>query len=112
MSDLKPCPFFKVEKDIGHSPYTMKRRSFWNVKCTCGARGPMSPSEDYAIKTWNTRPELIEDIIIVGYEEIREIYAGMDGFISETAPEGYQQRIIKQMYDVAIKNIEPLKSKR
>jgi len=34
-------------------------------------------------------------------EEIAEIYAGMEGFIAETAPEGYQQRIIEQMYNAA-----------
>lgn len=34
--------------------------------------------------------------------EIREIYAGMDGFIPETAPESYQQRVIKQMYGIAV----------
>lgn len=42
-------------------------------------------------------------------EEIREIYADMDGFIPETAPEGYQQRIIKQMWEVtkqALANID------
>jgi hypothetical protein len=38
--------------------------------------------------------------------EIREIYAGMDGFIPETAPEGYQQRIIKQMYDAAVRALD------
>lgn len=36
-------------------------------------------------------------------EEIREIYVGMEGVIVETAPEGYQQYILKQIYDVAIK---------
>lgn len=34
-------------------------------------------------------------------QEIVEIYAGMEGFVAETAPEGYQQRIIEQMYSVA-----------
>ena len=38
--------------------------------------------------------------------EIREIYAGMDGSIPETAAEAYQQRIIKQMYDAAIEAIK------
>jgi len=33
--------------------------------------------------------------------EVREIYAGMEGFIPETAPEGYCLRIIRQMYDAA-----------
>ncbi|PUB87054.1 MAG: hypothetical protein DBP02_02075 [gamma proteobacterium symbiont of Ctena orbiculata] len=39
-------------------------------------------------------------------EEIREIYAGMDGFIPKTAPEAYQERIIRQMYQCAIDGIE------
>ena len=34
-------------------------------------------------------------------QEIIEIYAGMDGFEPETAPEAYQKRIIEQMYEVA-----------
>jgi hypothetical protein len=33
--------------------------------------------------------------------EIYEVYAGSDGFIPETAPEAYQQRLIKQMADIA-----------
>lgn len=36
-------------------------------------------------------------------EEIREIYAGIEGFIPLTAPEGYQQHVLKQIYDVAVK---------
>lgn|SRR5574343_871123 len=35
-------------------------------------------------------------------DEVREIYAGMDGFIPQTAPEGYLLRIVKQMYDAAM----------
>jgi hypothetical protein len=35
--------------------------------------------------------------------EIMEIYAGMEGFVTETAPEAYLQTILKQMYDVAKK---------
>ena len=31
--------------------------------------------------------------------EAYEVYAGSDGFIPETAGEGYQQQIIKQMVD-------------
>ena len=37
--------------------------------------------------------------------EASEVYAGMDGFIAQTAPEGYQQRILKQMYD-ALQGVE------
>ena len=32
--------------------------------------------------------------------EAYEVYAGSDGFIPETAAEGYQQQIIKQMVDI------------
>jgi hypothetical protein len=42
---------------------------------------------------------------LMALKEIREIYAGMEGFIPETCPEGYQQRIIKQMYIVAVEAI-------
>ncbi len=38
-----------------------------------------------------------------GYDEIVEIYANMEGFIPETSPEGYQQKIIRDMYEVATK---------
>ncbi len=40
-----------------------------------------------------------EQALVEALRNIREIYAGMEGFISETAPEGYQQQIIKQMYE-------------
>lgn len=39
--------------------------------------------------------------------EVREIYAGMEGFIPETAPEGYQQRIIQQMYEATLPTSKP-----
>lgn len=35
-------------------------------------------------------------------DAVREIYAGMEGFIAQTAPEGYLQRIVKQMYEAAL----------
>jgi len=34
--------------------------------------------------------------------EIREIWAGSEGFIPETCPEGYLQRLLKQCYQVAV----------
>jgi len=40
-------------------------------------------------------------VLLEALKEIREIYAGMEGFIPETAPEGYCQHIIKQMYEAA-----------
>ena len=39
-------------------------------------------------------------------EEIREVYAGMDGFVPETCPEGYQQRLLKRMYDIAVEALK------
>ena len=41
-----------------------------------------------------------------GMREIYEVWAGSDGFIPETAPEGYQQQIIKQMVDIAAKHMK------
>jgi len=38
---------------------------------------------------------------IEALKEIIEIYANMEGFIPEAAPEDYQQRIIEQMYECA-----------
>lgn len=47
---------------------------------------------------WNMMPRHRERKAL---QEIIEIYAGMDGFVAETAPEAYQERIIEQMYSVA-----------
>lgn len=44
------------------------------------------------------KAEAKRDELREALEEIREIYAGMDGFIPETAPEGYLQRIIEKMW--------------
>ena len=44
------------------------------------------------------KAEAERDELREALEEIREIYAGMDGFIPETAPEGYLQRIIEKMW--------------
>jgi len=38
--------------------------------------------------------------------EIREVYAGMEGFVPETCPEGYQQRLLKRMYDIAVEALK------
>lgn len=43
-----------------------------------------------------------EDMARNALREIVEIYAGMDGFITETAPEAYQKRIIEQMNRIAV----------
>ena len=52
----------------------------------------------------------MKDNLLQALEEIREIYAGMDGFIPETAPEAYQQTKLKQMYEVACEAIRAHKS--
>ena len=49
---LKQCPFILTEKEIGHNPYTLYDDGFWFFQCTCGARSPLSPTEDYAIQSW------------------------------------------------------------
>ncbi len=36
-------------------------------------------------------------------EEIREVWAGSDGLVPETCPEGYLQRLLKQCYSIAVK---------
>lgn len=35
-------------------------------------------------------------------KSVQEVYAGMEGFVCETAPEAYQNRIIEQMYKASI----------
>jgi hypothetical protein len=39
--------------------------------------------------------------------EVYEIWAGMEGFESQTAPEAYQRRIIEQMRDAAQRGLGP-----
>lgn len=34
--------------------------------------------------------------------EIREVWAGSDGFIPETCPEGYLQKLVKDCYQIAV----------
>ena len=38
-------------------------------------------------------------------EEIREIYAGSEGFVAQTAPEAYQKRLLQKMCDRACKAV-------
>jgi histone acetyltransferase (RNA polymerase elongator complex component) len=59
-----------------------------------GDRG-FTPGRALAEGTLTARVEELEERI----HEASEIYIGMDGFTPETAPEGYQQRILQQMYD-------------
>ena len=53
MEEMNPCLFSAVEKDIGHTPYTLAIDGFWHVQCTCGARGPIAGTEGCAIEAWN-----------------------------------------------------------
>lgn len=45
------------------------------------------------------------DVAYRGLCEIREIYCNMEGFIPQTAPEGYVLQEIKRMYDTAVEHI-------
>jgi len=60
------------------------------------------------IVAWFTFKERERKSVIQPLEEIREIYAGMDGFVPKTAPEAYQQKIIEDMYKSAINGIKVL----
>ena len=42
--------------------------------------------------------------------EIYEVWAGSEGFDPETAPEAYQQQLIKEMRDIAGRNLETLRA--
>jgi hypothetical protein len=58
------------------------------------------PCNDNGNQISNALNELIQDRdeLLSRNHEAREIYAGMDGFQPETAPEGYCLRIIEQMH--------------
>lgn len=43
------------------------------------------------------------DKLLTALEEIREVYAGSEGFIPETAPEAYIQKLFREKYDIAVK---------
>lgn len=51
----KPCPFEKVEKDIGHQVYISENHL--QVLCSCGASGPIMANEEHAIIGWNKQTE-------------------------------------------------------
>lgn len=38
--------------------------------------------------------------------EIYEVWAGSEGFVAETAPEAYQQRVIEKMKNIAKEALE------
>jgi len=39
-------------------------------------------------------------------EEVREVWAGSDGFVPETCPEGYLQRLLKKCYQASVNAIK------
>jgi len=45
-------------------------------------------------------------VLVDALDGIQETYAGMDGFVTETAPEAYQGRIIQQMYEIAKQSLK------
>lgn len=107
---LKPCPFCGKTPDVNDPDfcYPVGRTSIYQAVCFPAYGGceatVYGATKEAAIKAWNTRAQAQPDAELVerkALREIIEIYAGMDGFIPETAPEGYQQRIIKQMFDIA-----------
>ena len=54
---------------------------------------------------WRLQSAALEELNAALREKLHdvcEIYAGMDGFVPQTAPEDYQRRILKKMYDAAI----------
>ena len=65
-------------------------------------RGLCISADDMALIAYLfNHAEAIRDLVVAA-ENICEIYNGMEGFVAETAPEAYQQRIIQQMYQEAI----------
>jgi len=48
--------------------------------------------------------------LIDAHKELVEVYAGLEGFKTETAPEAYQQRVIEQMYGIAKTALEKYRS--
>ena len=65
--------------------------------------------ELHSLNQWDVRYDAADEIhklrariaaLEAALREAYEVYAGSDGFIPETAAEGYQQQIIKQMVDI------------
>jgi len=54
----------------------------------------------------NDRATKKVQVLVDALDGIQETYAGMDGFVTETAPEAYQGRIIQQMYEIAKQSLK------
>lgn len=66
------------------------------------AQTALAEKPEAALTPSHNKPE----ISYRGLCEIREIYCNMEGFIPETAPEGYILQEIKRMYDTAVEHIK------
>lgn len=69
------------------------------------------PPEDAELPSWQELAQALKadndklrgeiERLRAQLHEVREIYANMEGFIPETAPEGYCLQTLKQMYNAA-----------
>jgi len=55
----------------------------------------IAPQLATALEQAETENEQLKESV----REAKEIFTGMDGFKPETAPEAYQQRVLRQMYE-------------
>lgn len=115
--ELKACPHCqgKLER------YRDDDMPISEVVCTTKlchySYGPYNDLDDgwqLIVEGCNTRP--IEDALrtqnaelVKALEEVREIYAGMDGFCPLTAPEAYQDKILKDIWGVVREALEKAK---
>ncbi len=68
------------------------------------AKDELLSTPSYAAANWRRAHKEVaaeRDRLRARLHAVTEVYAGMDGFIPQTAPESYLQRIVKQMYDAA-----------
>lgn len=69
-----------------------------------GTNGPCI-CRDWKLRAEITHLQAENERLREAIAEIKEIYTGMDGFIAETAPEAYLQRILRQIFEVSAKAI-------
>ncbi|MFA5174683.1 MAG: hypothetical protein WC438_05875 [Candidatus Pacearchaeota archaeon] len=56
---------------------------------------------------YGDEPEILSnDCYKQALKEIIEEYTGMEGFITETAPEAYLQSVLKRIYDIAVEAVK------
>ena len=78
----------------------MVNKAFENIEF-CGI-----PDDEYIAKYLDEQATKKVQKLIDALDGIQETYAGMDGFVTETAPEAYQGRIIQQMYEIAKQSLK------